>query len=155
MRSVRRPDEWFDLLEWSRSDRERRVTSGKSTMVDRGEILLADRASAELSAKARQDLPSAISTLPLEFVDETLSFHPEWIVEKISPRPILFITTDNDRLVPPEESQSLYNHAKEPKKLVTLKGHSHYAVYQDPAFSEVMNETIAWFDKYIPPNYES
>ena len=146
-----RPDEWFDLLERSRQDRELRATTGESTMVDRGEILLADRVSSELSAKARQNLPSAISNLPLEYVDDTLGFHPEWVVERISPRPILFITTDNDRLVPPEESESLYDHAKEPKKLVTLKGHSHYAVYQEPAFSEVMNESIAWFNQYIPP----
>jgi hypothetical protein len=29
----------------------------------------------------------------------------------IAPRPILFITTDNDRLVPPEESEAMYARA--------------------------------------------
>ncbi len=150
MRSVRRPDEWFDMLESSKEDRERRATTGHSQMADRAGILLADRASAELSAAARRNLPSAIGTLPLEFIDDTLGFHPEWIVDKISPRPILFITTDNDRLVPPEESESLYDHAKEPKKLVMLKDYSHYAVYQEPAFTEVMRESLVWFNKYLP-----
>ena len=71
-------------------------------------------------------ITSAVNTLPLEYVDDTLGFNPEWVVDKIAPRPILFITTDNDRLVPPEESENLYARA-EPKAggleggMVTMK----------------------------------
>jgi fermentation-respiration switch protein FrsA (DUF1100 family) len=65
----------------------------------------------------------------------TLQFNPEWVVDRIAPRPALFITTDNDRLVPPEESVQLYARAGEPKKLVVLKGYGHYEVYIEPAFS--------------------
>ena len=151
MRSVRRPDEWFDLLERSAADRIRRATDGESELVDRNEILLPDRQSAALAAAARRNVPSALNTLPLEYVDETLGFHPEWVVDKIAPRPVLFITTDDDRLVPPEESRALYDKAGEPKKLVVLKGYGHYEVYAEPAFSEVMRETIAWFREHLPP----
>ena len=150
MRSVRRPDEWHDLLERSAADREKRVMDGESEWVERTDVLLPDRQSAELAAAARANVPGAISTLPLEYVDETLGFHPEWVVDKIAPRPILFITTDDDRLVPPEESEALYAKAGEPKKLVVLKGYGHYEVYVDPAFTEVMDETVAWFQKYMP-----
>lgn len=150
MSRVRRRDEWFDLLERSAADRERRATNGKSQFVERSEILLPDRQSAELAAAARRHNPAAVSTIPLEYVDDTLGFNPEWIVDRISPRPILFITSDNDRLVPPEESEQLYAHAKEPKKLVVLKGHGHYEVYQEPAFSEVMGATLDWFQQYLP-----
>ena len=72
------------------------------------------------------------------------------MVDKIAPRPILFITTDDDRLVPPEESVSLYEKAGEPKKLVILKGYGHYEVYVDPAFTEVMDETVAWYEAHLP-----
>jgi uncharacterized protein len=150
MRSVRRPDEWYDLLERSRADRVQRVLEGKSEFVDRAEILLPDRQSAELAAAARRDLPHAVNTLPLEYIDETLQFHPEWVVDKIAPRPILFITTDNDRLVPPEESAQLYARAGEPKKLVVLTGYGHYEVYMDPAFSETMEAALAWYQQYLP-----
>jgi dipeptidyl aminopeptidase/acylaminoacyl peptidase len=150
MRSVRRPDEWFDLLERSREDRVQRTLTGKSTVVDRSEILLPDRQSAELAAAARRNNPAAINTLPLEYVDETLMFHPEWVVDKIAPRPVLFITTDNDRLVPPEESLALYARAGEPKKLVVLQRYGHYEVYTEPAFSEVMRPTLAWFQEHLP-----
>lgn len=150
MRSVRRPDEWHDLLARSKADREQRVLTGQSEFAERNEILLPDRQSAALAAEARKANPSAINTLPLEYIDQTLEFHPEWVVDKIAPRPILFINTDDDRLVPPEESEALYAKAGEPKKLVTLKGHGHYEVYAEPAFSEVMAPTLAWFEQHLP-----
>lgn len=152
MRSVRHPDEWFDMLDRSEADRVHRALAGESERADRSEILLPDRQSAELAAAARKDNPNAINTLPLDYIDETLQFHAEWVVDKIAPRPVLFITTDDDRLVPPAESESLYAKAGEPKKLVTLKGYGHYEVYVDPAFSEVMTETVAWYRQYLPPN---
>ncbi|MDP6473337.1 MAG: alpha/beta fold hydrolase [Alphaproteobacteria bacterium] len=150
MRSVRRPDEWFDLLARAAADRTKRALHGESEIVERDEILLQDRASAELSAAARRANPAAIDSLPLEFVDETLSFHADWVVGKIAPRPLLLITTDGDRLVPPQESENLFARAGEPKKLVTLKGYGHYDVYSEPAFSAVMSETGAWFGAHLP-----
>src|SRR5438128_3768823 len=80
MRSVRRPDEWHDLLERSRADRVKRALDGQSEFVDRTEILLLDRQSAGLAAAARRNIPAAVSTVPLEFIDDTLGFPPEWVV---------------------------------------------------------------------------
>ncbi len=150
MRSVRRPDEWCDMLERSKKDREQRVLTGQSEMADRSEILLPDRQSAALAAAARKTNPNAINTLPLEYIDETLQFHPEWVVDRIAPRPILFITTDDDRLVPPEETYALHEKAGDPKGLVVLKGYGHYEVYAEPAFSGVMGPTLAWFERFLP-----
>lgn len=150
MRSVRRPDEWHDLLERARRDRVKRALEGESEFVAREEILLPDRQSAELAAAARRNNPFAVSQIPLEYVDDTLEFNPEWVVDRIAPRPILFITTDDDRLVPPEESAALYARAGEPKKLVVLKGYGHYEVYAEPAFGEVMAATLAWYRQYLP-----
>jgi len=149
MSRVRRVDEWVDLRERSKEDREKRATTGESDYVDRSEILLPDRQSAELAAAARRLNPAAVGTIPMEYVDDTIGFNPEWIVDKISPRPILFITSEDDRLVLPEESEQLYAHAGEPKKLVILKGYGHYEVYSEPAFSEVMGETLEWYGKYL------
>ena len=64
-------------------------------------------------------------------------------------------TTDNDRLVPPEESAQLYAHAGEPKKLVVLQGYGHYEVYTEPAFSEVMHTTLDWYQMYLPARQRS
>ena len=150
MRSVRRPDEYCDLLDRSAEDRLRRALEGASQFVERAEILLPDRQSAELGTAARRNNPAAVTTIPLEFVDDTLSFNPEWVVDQIAPRPVLFITSDNDRLVPPAESEALYARAGEPKKLVVLKGYGHYEVYEGEAFRQVIDATIAWYGQYIP-----
>ncbi len=150
MRSVRRPDEFADLLERSRADRVRRVMTGQSEFVERSDILLPDRQSAELAAAQRKGNPAAVSQIPLEFIDDTLEFHPEWVVDKIAPRPLLLITTDDDRLVPPEESESLYARAGEPKQLVVLKGWGHYEVYTGEPFRQVMAPTVEWFQRYLP-----
>jgi uncharacterized protein len=150
MRSVRRPDEFHDLLARSEQDRRKRVLDGQSELVAREEILLPDRQSAALGAAARRSNPAAVGTIPLEYVDETLQFAPEWVVDRIAPRPVLFITTDDDRLVPPEESYRLYARAGEPKKLVVLRGYGHYEVYAEPAFGEVMQATVAWYREHLP-----
>ena len=150
MRSVRRPDEWFDLLARAEADRVKRARDGQSELVERSEILLPDRQSADLAAAARRNNPAAVNRIPLEYVDDTLAFNPEWVVDRIAPRPVLFITTDDDRLVPPEESESLYARAGEPKKLVVLRGYGHYEVYTEPAFSEVMRATLDWYGQHLP-----
>ncbi len=151
MRSVRRPDEYHDLLERSAADRERRAATGQSEFVERGEILLADRQSAELAAAARRGNPGAVNEIPLEFVDDTLGFNPEWVVDKIAPRPVLFITTSEDRLVPPEESEAMYRRAGEPKRLLVLPGWGHYEVYAGECFRRVMDATLAWYGEHLPP----
>ena len=150
MRSVRRPDEYHDLLTRAAADRDKRVLTGVSDLADRNEILLPDRQSAELGAAARRDNPAAVTQPPLEFVDDTLGFNPEWIVDRIAPRPVLFITTDDDRLVPPQESEAMFARAGEPKKLVVLKGFGHYEVYGGEAFRQVMDETVAWYKTHLP-----
>ena len=149
MRSVRRPDEWHDLLAQSQADRERRATTGASEVVDRDLVLSPDRQSQELTAAARRANPAAVNQIPLEFVDETLAFNPEWVVDKIAPRAVLFITAEDDRLVPPDESIAMFERAGEPKKLVILAKYGHYQVYAEPAFSEVMDEALTWFARYL------
>jgi uncharacterized protein len=91
-----------------------------------------------------------VTQVPLEFIDDTLGFNPEWVVDRIAPRPILFITTDNDRLVPPQESEAMYARARDPKRLVVLKSFGHYEVYGGHAFRQVMEETLAWYGTHLP-----
>ncbi len=99
---------------------------------------------------ARRNNPAAVTTIPVEFIDDTLSFNPEWVVAKIAPRPVLFITSDNDRLVPPAESEAMYARAGEPKKLVMLNGYGHYEVYEGEAFRQVMDAATVSYQQYIP-----
>ena len=49
---------------------------GQSEFVERNDILMPDRQSAELAAAARRGNPGAVSEIPLEFIDDTLGFNP-------------------------------------------------------------------------------
>jgi cephalosporin-C deacetylase-like acetyl esterase len=151
MRSVRTPDQFADLIAASEKDRAEAVRTGKSAPGERDHILALDRKSAALAAEARKKNPAAVSTIPTEFIDETLQFNPEWVVDRIAPRPILFVTTVDDRVAPPEETYALYEKAGEPKKLVALSGFGHYEIYSGPAFDSLMREMVAFCEEWIPP----
>src|SRR5439155_25631429 len=110
-----------------------------------------DPQSVEISARARAGRPGAAMQVPLEMVHETIGFNPEWVADKIAPRAALFITSDRDELVPPEESIALYERAGEPKKLVVLRGFGDYDVFTSPALDRVMREAIPWVWRYLTP----
>ena len=128
----------------SRDDRLQRARTGKSSFVDRGRILFLDAASQAKSQAARKAGGVNRDEIPLEFVDETIIFKAEWVVAKVSPRPLLLISCSNDQVAPPYEMQALYDAALEPKKLIILEGKDHYDVYSGPAFDSVMAETLVW-----------
>ena len=52
--------------------------------------------------------------------------------------------------MPPEESQALFDKTGEPKSLIVLRGFGHYEAYTEPAFSQVMAPTVAWFERFMP-----
>ena len=149
MRSVRDVDEWAGLLARSSTDRSARVLEGRSGLAPRPEILKLDPESARISARARRASQGAADEIPLTFVDETLAFNPEWVVDRISPRAVLLVTGENDLIVPPAESEALYAHAGEPKKLSVIKGAGHYDLYSGQAFDKVMSEAVAWFRDHL------
>ena len=149
MRAVRTPWDYRALVERGQRDWEQQVTTGASRLADRSEVLQHDPKSAELASAARRGLSGAAMQVPLEFVHETLAFRPEWVVDRIAPRAALFITSNADELVLPEESVRMHERAGEPKKLVILVGYGHYEVFTPPAIDEVMAETTEWFRTYL------
>ena len=94
-------------------------------------------------------LAAAADTLPLEYVDETLGLNAEWVVEHISPRAVLFIACENDKVAPVAESKAMFECAGEPKKLVIIEGRGHYEAYIDDTFKRVMAEATAWYGEYL------
>jgi hypothetical protein len=149
MRGVRTPWDYRALIERGQQDWEQQVKTGESALADRSDVLQHDPQSAEIAAAARRGLSGAAMQVPLEFVHETLAFRPEWVADRISPRAALFITSDADELVLPEESVAMHARAGEPKKLVVLKGYGHYQVFVPPAIDEVMGEAVGWFGEYL------
>ena len=149
MESVRSAEE-IDALH-TRADKDRigRVQTGNSERVPIPTILQMSAPESALLDAAREKEGVEPGVIPLEFIDETLAFNPEWVVDKIAPRPVLFVATENDGVCPPEESRILYERAGEPKKLVTIPDCGHFEFYSGAAFDRGMKEVVDWFDTHL------
>jgi len=149
-RSVRSDAEWQDAMAIADRDRIERLETGRSRMIERARILWLDPESKRISAAGRAGTTAGAATdIPAEFIDETMGFRPLWVVDKVAPAALLLITTDGDLVVPKAEAERLYAAANEPKRLVTLKGFGHYAVYSGEAFRQTMAATLEWLGAHI------
>ena len=160
LKSERPRWEWVKFLKRIEEDRKRRVLTGKSLVVHPNEIHIPDVA----ASKARDEKwnsflkKSGYEGYPLETADATIEFKPELVVDRISPRPVLFIHMENDLTVPAEESHSMYQKAKEPKKLVIMEGCDHYDTFKftnPTVFEKIMTIAIDWYKEYLPTEESS
>jgi dipeptidyl aminopeptidase/acylaminoacyl peptidase len=152
-KSIRKPWEWNQFKDDIYTDAKRRVVEGTPKFCDVAEMMPRDP---ETIAQFQSHITSGQvfqSTLrDLESSEALLRFRPEWVVDKISPRPVLMIYADKDNRVPPEEQLNCFEKCKEPKKLVRLFGASHYDSYEfkNKNISYIVkDETIKWFKNYL------
>jgi uncharacterized protein len=155
LRGLRRSWEWAEFLQAIENDKTQRVLKGDSKRVSMLDIMLPDPVTKSIVGERADKLHQSwgCEGYPLETAEATINFKPEQFVHKIAPRPILFIHTGSDLLVPPSESLSMYNRAGEVKKLVNLEGFIHYDVYKfrNPAgFERVVAESLTWFKQHLP-----
>lgn len=145
---------WLKFLDRLAADRKQRVLTGKSERVDVTELMPGDPHSRAVIMEKVKAAEKYTEGYPLENADATLKYKPESVVHCISPRPILFIHSERDGLVPIDESRSMFAKAGEPKRLVTIPNADHYDVYRFvnvDVFELVMRESVAWFDRYLKP----
>jgi fermentation-respiration switch protein FrsA (DUF1100 family) len=76
----------------------------------------------------------------LESADFLLRFSPEQVVHRLAPRPLLIVHGAENELHKPIEARSLYEHARDPKRLELLESHGHTEwMFDDhPAFRELV-----------------
>ena len=67
------------------------------------------------------------------------------VVDRISPRPVLFLHGAEDWLINPRHSRKLYDRAKEPKKLVILEKVGHAETMFDQQPDQFMKPCLEWF----------
>lgn len=157
MRSLRRPWEWLAFKERVAKEARERVVTGQSTMMPYGEIMLRDpetQRQRDRQVKAGHVFQS--EERDVESAETTMRFRPDWVVDKISPRPVLFIYAEYDVIVPSEQQLTCYEKCGEPKKLVKLPKANHYDSYEfgNPETNKLTSEisyteTINWFSRYL------
>ncbi|MBC7778605.1 MAG: alpha/beta fold hydrolase [Proteobacteria bacterium] len=153
LRLLRRPWEWLDFHERVFDDARRRVRSGEPTIVQRGDIMLRDPdALRQRAAQAPSGAALPPEDIDLESAEACMRYRPEWVVDRIAPRPVLMLCAERDALVPPEEQLACFERCGEPRRLVRLPGAGHYDTYEfrNPAVSDIVHqETAAWFTRYL------
>lgn len=150
LRSLRRNWEWIEFRKRVLADRNQRVLTGASEMVDSDDIMISDPESDAWHQEVLQEFPERAYKLPLETADAIFEYKPEDVVHLIAPRPALFITLAEDHLVPNDQSRAMYARAGEPKELVVLEGPMHHDVYTGEPFRQVMGLARGWFERYLP-----
>lgn len=148
LRSMRREYEWIGLLQRLDSDRKRRVLEGKGEMVSPREDLMVVTPE-RLQTTVKKDVNSRIpERVPLRCAEAIMEFTPEDYVAAISPRAILFISTEGDAVTPEDQTFRMYEKAGQPKKLILQKETSHYKAY-DQYFDQVTPQIIDWYNRYL------
>ena len=150
LRSLRRAWEWREFRAELDEDWRQQVRSGRSRMVDRTYIMLPDPPSQAAIEATLAAFPNACRQLPLETARAVLEFHPEEVVGRIAPRPILFIVAGEDGLVLNELTRELFDRAGEPKGWVVLPGLPHYDTYLPENLAQVLRHTTQWLERHLP-----
>jgi len=153
MRLIRRPYEWLAFQERVVTDAQRRVREGTPTLVPNGEIMIRDPdAQRQRAMHAENGHVFQSEERDLESAEACMRYRPDWVVDRIAPRPVLMIYAERDNLVPPEEQLSTFARCGEPKRLVKLPRAGHYDSYEfrNPVTCQIVYaETIAWFREHL------
>lgn len=152
MRLMRRPWEFRAFKEMVEADARQRVQTGQGTMKPITEIMPPDPHTAMVFREYVSKGTNFVPEYDLESAEACMRYRPEWVVHHISPRPVMFIYSEYDALVPNEEQLSCYAKCGEPKKLVMLPKAQHYEAYEfiNPEKNEIgTREAVAWFRQYL------
>jgi hypothetical protein len=148
-KAMRRYWEWKEFLKCLEEDKEQYLLTGESRRVLTSEIVLPVSSSGMDTLPFPKNPAAQKNQLTLASARAMLKFKPEMVVQHIAPRAAMWIYTTEDTVIPIEESQSMYQKADEPKKLIALEGYKHYELYQGKGFDSVMTHSTEWFDVHL------
>jgi fermentation-respiration switch protein FrsA (DUF1100 family) len=126
------------------------VATGKVTYMQTARMMARDPGVVADLEKAQGHFPTWRPEVSFESLSDVIEFKPESVADRISPRALLLLHTDKDKLVPLSEAQSIYAKARHPKKLVVLENMVHEDVYHGQGFEQVVQHTNTWFTEHMP-----
>jgi pimeloyl-ACP methyl ester carboxylesterase len=111
--------------------------------------LINDEDSRAFFPQVARDYPHLADTkVPVTLLQHIIEHNPEEDAPKIV-CPVLIIAAGDDVVIPPAESQILFDLIKSEKRLVVLPGCRHYQAYTGEDFEKGITEIVAWFAKYL------
>lgn len=151
-RTIRRYWEWQEFLKKLDADRINRVITGSSEKVEPREIITRDPASQQYLDEKQKRFPQQTPAkwlMSLESAEAMMKFRPESVVANIAPRAAMWIYSGADTLVPPDQSHTMFENAREPKKEIVFNGMEHHGLYEAEGFKTVMSASTDWFNTYL------
>ncbi len=153
LRSVRSAYDWYAFRDAVRAEARHRVVTGETEDIYRYDIYPLDPDATDKPTMTVEEHGAVDDPyVDMESVEAAFRYKPDWVVDRIAPRPVLFFAAGYDSMVPPEEARLTYEKCGEPKKLVELPEARHNQVYEysnSVHFETVARETAAWFREHL------
>ena len=115
---------------------------------------MGDPATAHARKKVMDQIPEMenyVSTAySLATAEKLLEFSPISVVDRISPRAMMYIAAELDSVTPAEGVMDMFEETFEPKKLWVIPGAAHYDVYREDLKEEIWDMSVAWFREHLP-----
>ena len=83
----------------------------------------------------------------VELGGDLLTYAPKATIQRFKNQPVLIIHSQQDKLIPVEEAQALYDAAHEPKKLYLVESGGHYATLYDQHYVDIIAEFLLEHEK--------
>jgi uncharacterized protein len=155
MKLLRSEDQFDELLAALDEDRARRYRGEKSRRIPvggrPGELcgLPSDQSVVDFFAGAKALLKTWDDTMTLESVERILEWTPISFVDRITPRPLLIVTTAGRDVVHPAWAVGqAYERAREPKRLEFLP-FDQLGLYSEPGLSVSLRHATDFFAEHL------
>lgn len=149
VKSLRNYAEMQELYEKLDSDRKERVLTGKGERVSPLELALRDPESLAKMPGYYEACPQIRSDMSWEAIDKILEYKPIEVVDRIAPRALLLIGCEKDTVAPIDGFRTLYEQAKQPKKLVTFPV-GHFEMIENPEYwTEVKKISVDYCNQFF------
>ena len=152
LRGLRRHWEWLEFKQRLDEDRLQQVRTGTSARVAPLDIVVPDPDSRQFLEAVYREYPEMQCELPLESATALIEFRPEDLVERLAPRPVLFIHGAADRQVAVDESLALFERCGEPRQVEIVPGMGHFdwVMAHSPGFARVMDLSLDFLGAHLP-----
>ncbi len=86
----------------------------------------------------------------VESLESSMEYDPTANIHLISPTPLLMVVASDDTVTPTELEKKAFERAKEPKKLVVVKGR-HFDLYDGSGSGQAATAAAEWFQQHLKP----
>jgi hypothetical protein len=144
LRSLRGPEQWYQLLDRVEQERQHRVLTGEFAAVTPFEVMPVDSQTVPFIRQHWAKIPNLPRSMTFDTVEAVLEYDPQGVIQHIAPRPLLMMAVERDQIVPNEETLEAFAEAREPKKLVWLPRHlGHWGAYVGEGFECELHDRVS------------